>query len=176
MDVLGHLEALGAKPWIIDQDAVIERTSEIEAALQVVLPSSYSRVLEKYGTSITFDNEVLFKPEELSGWEGKDGTLDLVGLYGLARDDRGLSTANAAYGSQIPSTCIVIGESSGGNQLCLDRQSLGILFWDHEAESEGRSTYLVSNSFEDFINRLQRGDNQVGSTEGIIADESFLDF
>lgn len=65
------------------------------------------------------------------------------------------------FKGNIPNEVIPIGESSGGNQICLgiSKATQGrVYFWDHEHEAEESNPLpglcLVANSFSDFVKKL----------------------
>lgn len=176
MDILKHLAALGAKSSPVDPQVAICPVETVEARLSISLPPALKVILDHYKNSITFEKEMLFRPIASSGWEGSDGALDLITIYGLSYDDQGLLKQNSVYESQVPPSCIVFAESSGGNQICLDRHSGQVLFWDHETDGHNDPVSLISSSFDDFIAQLYAGDDTIGSLDGIIASKSYLDF
>jgi SMI1-KNR4 cell-wall len=176
MDILKHLTTLGAKSRPIAPEGAAYTIETVEDRLLISLPSALKEILARYGSGIIFEKGVLFRPITSSGWEGSDGALDVIAIYGLSYDEQGLLKQNSIYESQVPPSCIVFAESSGGNQICLDRDSGHVLFWDHEADGRDDPISLISSSFDSFIAQLYAGEDTLGSLDGIVASKSFLDF
>lgn len=174
MDVIKKLAELHAEPMASADGVAVRTVDDVERALGFALPDTLKTALSKVSGAIAFDATVLFKPMESSGWEDKDGSLDLNVIYGLAEDDWSLTKMNDTYAGRIPANCIAIGESSGGNQICLEADTNKVVFWDHEAATDG--VFLISNSFDEFLESLYLGDDSLGDSSGIIESESYLDF
>lgn len=174
MNVLEKLAELQARPRDIQGTKDAAAIEDVERSLKATLPEGLRSALTRFSHAIDFNTVVLFKPIECSGWEDRDGALDLLALYGLNADDWSILEMNETYAGRLPANCIAIGESSGGNQICLERGTDRVYFWDHESSSIGR--YLIANSFDDFVDSLYEGDNSIEGPSGIIEGESYLDF
>lgn len=175
MDVLKKLASLRPIPiepgrLVSDDDMTL-----VERTLDIVFPDSLKAALAAYTGGIQFEAEVLFKPLKPSGWEGSEGELDLNVIYGVPDNDRGLISVNEMLAHQLPSNLVAIGESSGGNQVCIERQSGAITFWDHEARPDDESEFPVSDTFDSFVEHLYVGADDPIDTTGI-RSTSFLDF
>lgn len=175
-DIFERFAALKASPWITDDLADSEALASVEERLGIALPPALKAVLEHYGAAITFGTEVHFRPDTPSGWEDKEGSLSISTLYGIRNDDWSIVKRNVDYDDQVPENCIVIGESPGGNQICIDRDSGSILFWDHESNVQEASSSIISESFDSFIERLYPVDDAARLPTGVITSKSYLNF
>ncbi len=138
----------------------------IENELQTRLPKTLVSILTKMGGGIYFSAK--YKPDVRSPLSDSEGYNSLDFLYGLTDDDNGVLAKNRTYGrEQIPDTYITVGESSGGDQLCIEKNSGKVYYWHHEALSEDKMFYLVASSFDDFLSRLEKVNHEF--------DENILD-
>lgn len=141
----------------------------VEEKFGVRLPEEYRQFLLEYG-GLSFNEDVCFKPIEISKWTRKDGMQAFDYFYGLDNDNIDIRKIIDVYYGRMPNNIIPIAECPGGNQLCLGigEQNKGkVYFWDHENELEAKrmlgvdglseinnywdNIYLVSQSFYDFI-------------------------
>lgn len=143
---------------------------EIERRYALSIPNEYKEFLLSYD-EVFFENEIEFKPIEPSPLTTNEGKQFFDGFYGL----NSLSEEIECYESRIPNSIIPIGECPGGNLICLGVKgiTLGkIFFWNHENELRAKlmvgeniltdennlywdNLYLVSDTFIDFLNRLE---------------------
>jgi len=127
----------------------------------VELPSEYLQVVLEYGCWYTPLGYTRFRfKHPVQGRE--DGILNVFfGImpghsYDVAKNFK-------TYRGRVRSGLLPIANDPGGNIICLstrggDRGS--VYLWDHEQETPGRvpsdaNLYLIADSFEDFINRLE---------------------
>ncbi len=137
------------------------------------MPPRYRALLLEVGGAIMCDKGAIFKPDEKCPLSDREGYLDLVVLFGLGADDNSLEQKNSQYSGELPEAFVPIGESSGGNLICVDSDG-AVHFWDHESPRDG-ATWRIAAGIDEFINRLEPDDSDLGSTEGIIKS-IFLDF
>ncbi len=154
MDVLRRLEELGARGFAADGSHSLQDIELVEQRLDTKLPRALKVALKHFGAPICFDKEVELRPLERSGWESEDGSLDINIVYGPVEGSCGILSINDDLSSQVPRNCVVIAGSSGGNQICIDRETDTVLFWDHEAVDDARSTFLVAKDFSEFLKSL----------------------
>ncbi|WP_160154007.1 SMI1/KNR4 family protein [Microbulbifer sp. ALW1] len=172
--LIESLKSLGARS-LKDGSQDKLSISQVESELNVKFSDSYRSVLESYENSIVFDHGAIYKPVEKSPVDNTDGFQSLEMLYGL-QGDSNLVSRNKMYKGQIPKECVVIGESVGGNQVCLSRASGKVYFWFHEAEIEDHSLFEVAESVNNFIEGLLPDDMQNSDKREIDESGSFLDF
>ena len=156
-----------------------EKTSNFETAIksaEQALPilGSYREILLKFGGAIVFDKGAKFRSDERSTLNDKDGDQNLEVLYGLGKGKNCIEQKIAQYAGELPASFVPIGESSGGNLICAAGDGT-VHLWDHESQRNER-TWRIAASVEEFLMRLEPDDSGIGSTEGIIESESFLDF
>lgn len=168
------LEKLGPSPFGAASAIVEADLLAVKRALKTELPPELLDLISETGSALMFDEGARFKPDEPSGLEDTEGFQDLLMLYGLADDEHGLRENNETYREQLPPGLLTIGESSGGNQICLDPVSGQILFWHHEAETDEESTSLIANNFPSFLAKLEP-DNEPPANEYTVVS-SRLDF
>lgn len=168
------LNTLGARtlkdtPTITEDDI-----SKLESFLNIVFPKTYKSILLEFGDTIVFDKGAKYQPDFKSPVDGSDGYQDVIQLYGAVNNENGLLHQNKVYrekNGQLPSSVITIGESSGGNQICIELQTGKILFWHHEAYNSSEEFFVISSSFDSFINRL-KPDNEENNSISSVVDES----
>jgi hypothetical protein len=78
----------------------------------------------------------------------------------------------AQYAGELPTTFVPIGESSGGNLICVAGDGT-VRLRSHERQ-RGKGAWRIAASVDEFVNRLEPDDSEFGNTEGIIESESFL--
>jgi hypothetical protein len=146
-----------------------EELNAIETALGVALPGDYREFVQKFGTS-AFGALVQFQPIE-----GEVGPLSH--FYGSkSAGSNSLMRNVEKYQGRMPETMIPIADDGGGNQICLgiDGEDQGkVYYWDHHnewdeedyLEEHGKpmppevkfqNVHLIAESFEDFIQRLEK--------------------
>ena len=147
---------------------------DVEKILNYKFPNNYRKFLNEIKMSVMFDNGAMYRPLVSSPVDAKDGTQSLEMLYGL--DGRyNLVEMNQMYDSQLPDNYITIGESAGGNLICLGKVDGSIYFWYHEALYEDDMFFKIDESIDRFILNLKKDDKEVSLT-GVIESESFLNF
>ncbi|KOS49082.1 hypothetical protein AN272_20350 [Bacillus amyloliquefaciens] len=71
--------------------------------------------------------------------------------------DFDVKSMTVTYKEQMPDWIIPIADADGGDQICLGvkGEAAGkVYFWDHELTNGVKDTFLVANSFSDFIQSL----------------------
>jgi hypothetical protein len=149
--------------------------AKLEVELGITISGEYASLLEAYNGSIVFDNGAIFRPKQKSPVDSDDGYQSLEMLYGL-QGDSNLLKRNQMYRDQIPSGFVTIGESVGGNQICLSSNNGKVYFWFHEAKTEEESLFEIADSIEIFLKSLKKDDGLTQATREIDQSGSFLDF
>ncbi|CBI42398.1 hypothetical protein Bamy01_05710 [Bacillus amyloliquefaciens] len=77
-------------------------------------------------------------------------------FYGFGVDDKDfdVKSMTVAYEEQMPDWIIPIADADGGDQICLGvkEEATGkVYFLDHEMTDGVKDTFLVANSFSDFM-------------------------
>lgn len=150
------IAVLNEKTSSIDK-SIIEN---IESKRKIGLPKDYKDFLDAYGRTMIFNNEIRYKPLEISPWTMKNGYASLELFYGLENDDYNLNNMIQRYEGRIPDSLIPIAEAPGGNVICIgakkDEFFGKLYFWDHEGRGKKKNDlYLIANSFKDFIDSLE---------------------
>jgi hypothetical protein len=156
-----------------------EKPSDLELAIKSaerVLPmsDSYREMLLTFGGAVVFDNGAKFTSDEQSPLNDKDGYQSLEVLFGLGNGKNSVEHKIAQYADELPASFVPIGEASGGNLICVGSDG-AVHLWDHESQ-RNEGTWRIATSVDEFLRRLEPDDSGIGSTEGIIESESFLDF
>jgi len=142
----------------------------------IELPSSLKELLHKFQGAIVFDKGAKFKSECSSGREDDDGYLSLEMLYGgHLKGDNSLEEVNARLSDELGSDLVVVGDSTGGDQICINRKNGTVIFWMHDTPPLNAEV-LISKSFDDFIESLEPDECENDSGREVIESESFLDF
>ena len=120
---------LGARTLKRVQPANIEDIiKEVETTLKAKLPNTYKLILNNFNGSIVFDNGAKYKAKIKSPMADSLGFQDLEVIYGVLESDNDLIAKNIMFYKQLPLSVITIGEASGGDQICMNRESGHILF------------------------------------------------
>lgn len=158
---------------------------KIETMYDINIPKDYREFLHNYDETF-FENEVTYKPIETSPWTTKEGTQVFEGFYGVTSENN-LSDQIKGYLNRMPDCMIPIGESPGGNVICIGVRGsyIGkVYFWNHENEREAKimaeidvasddinsyweNIHLVSETFLGFISGLEL----INETENIDLDD-----
>ncbi|MGE7767278.1 SMI1/KNR4 family protein [Peribacillus sp. NPDC096540] len=146
---------------------------DIEKMYDIYIPKDYRVFLLNYVETF-FENEVTYKPIETSPWTSKEGTQVFEGFYGLAGENN-LFNQIEGYLNRMPDCMIPIGESPGGNLICIGVKEsfIGkVYFWNHENEREAKimvgievasddinsyweNIHLVAETFIGFLSGLE---------------------
>ncbi|PCD06313.1 hypothetical protein CMV16_19260 [Peribacillus simplex] len=149
------------------------QVKKLEKMYDIYIPKDYKEFLLNYEETF-FENEVTYKPIETSPWTTKEGTQVFEGFYGISSENN-LSDQIKGYLNRMPDCMIPIGESPGGNVICIGVRGsyIGkVYFWNHENEREAKimagidvasddinsyweNIHLVSESFLGFLSGLE---------------------
>ncbi|MFS0765693.1 SMI1/KNR4 family protein [Peribacillus phoenicis] len=149
------------------------QVKKLEKMYDIYIPKDYKEFLLNYDETF-FDNEVTYKPIETSPWTSKEGTQVFEGFYGLSSENN-LFDKIKDYLNRMPDCMIPIGESPGGNVICIGVRGsyIGkVYFWNHENEREAKimagidvasddinsyweNIHLVSETFLGFLSDLE---------------------
>jgi hypothetical protein len=175
MPIREVIQSLGGRSVVKDssQRCSIE---ELESTLNIhYFSDEYKELLTDYSGSILFDKGAIYRPKRNSPVDSSNGYQSLEMLYGL-KGDSNLSKRNAMYKDQIPLGYLVIGESVGGNQICISKENGKIYFWFHESETESESLYEIADSVDVFLHSLVADNDVTPSEREIDETGSYLDF
>ena len=156
-----------------------DKPSDLEPAIKSVeqiLPvsDSYRELLLAFGGAVVFDKGAKFTPDEQSPLNDKDGYQSLEVLFGLGNGKGSIEQKAKQYAGELPASFVPIGDASGGNLICVDGNGV-VHLWDHESQ-RNEGTWRIATSMDELLRRLEPDDSEIGSAEGIIESESFLDF
>jgi hypothetical protein len=168
------IDNLGARA-LVDGDTEGYELQEIERELGIELSENYRQLLNKFKSSTVFDQGAVYKPSEKSPVDDSEGLQSLEMLYGLAGESN-LIARNRMYRTQLPKPFVTIGESVGGNQICLSKEDGRIYFWHHEAMTDDTSSFLIADGLDEFILSLKPESATVSPKLEIDESKSFLNF
>lgn len=163
-----------------------EEFTSIETVLGVTLPIDYRDFVGEYGASAFGESVQfrLLETDPVHPVQSLLGTPipryeegHLSAFYG-GKEAGTYSLANAleAYKRRMPDTMIPIADDGGGNQICFGikgKEHGKVYYWDHHnewdeqdfledygepmpADVKFQNVYLIAESFEDFIRRLEK--------------------
>lgn len=129
-----------------------------ENELNINLDEGYKEFVVRYGGSTIQADNVLF-PSLEENPVASNNHLRLGLFYGFGVDDADFDVISmtVTYEEQMPDWIIPIADGDGGDQICLGvkGEAAGkVYFWDHELTNGVKDTFLVANSFSDFIQSL----------------------
>lgn len=123
------------------------------------LSSDHLKILKKYNNySVSFEKGAIFIIEGNSYPpicdDDKSISLDL--LYGLNNDENSIAERNKNLTKIYLELddYIFIGESLGGDQICLKKKTGEIYYFYHEAEYEDEELYFLTSNFSIFVEKL----------------------
>ena len=156
-----------------------DRAEDVEQSLSRVerlmpLTPRYRQILATFGGAIVFDNGARYRPETRTPLTKPDGHNDLEILYGLGVDPHSLEDALSKYRDELPPSLMPVGEAPGGNLICVNDEG-AVFLWDHESDRT-EVVWTIARSLDEFVDNLEPSDAPIGTTDGIIESESFLDF
>ena len=178
------LKNFGAKKSQYSDAQTISALSVFESQVGPV-SVEYKAILLYFGGDIEFDDRVIYAPFIRNPWSDDEGYNRLAYLYGLRSQyaSGSLIEKHEIYRDRVSSDVLVIGESPGGNQICLGLNGNGpgkVFFWDHEGEiacgavgSHSTNLYLISMTFEKFVASLEKDASSEGVAEGVVLDLQF---
>ena len=154
-----------------------EELSSLETSLGAPLPRDYRLFLSEYGASM-FGEYVMFQPVHRFPMTISSGGKGPFSHFYGAKSERHqrLIKKIATFQGRMPDTVIPIGDDGGGNQICLGitgNEKDKVYYWDHNNEWDEedyledhgapmppevkfQNVYLIAESFEDFIQRLEK--------------------
>ncbi|MFA1794448.1 MULTISPECIES: SMI1/KNR4 family protein [Bacillus] len=129
-----------------------------ENELNINLDEVYKEFVIRYGGSTIQADNVLFPSLEENPL-ASNNHLRLGLFYGFGVDDTDfdVKSMTVTYEEQMPDWIIPIADGDGGDQICLGvkgEETGKVYFWDHELTNGVKDTFLVANSFSDFIQSL----------------------
>jgi len=167
-----RMKRLGAQPLGAKTQDVVKAIEALENLIPV--SRGYRTVLETFEGAIIFANGAKFRTDAPSPLNRKDGSQNLEVLYGPGNGKHSIRYHAERCADELPPRLIPIGETPGGNLVCVDGAGV-VYLWDHESmRSEG--LWRVASSVDDFLDRLEPDDSGIGNTDGIVESESHLDF
>lgn len=158
-----------------------EQLVGIEEKYNIVFPRSYREFLKNYN-GVFFEREICFTPIEDPPNLTMERKHYLDVLFGLIseNDENSLDQQINDYSNRMPNNLIPIGECPGGDLICIGLKGIisgMIYFWDHENEPQAKimteeeftqnmdsyweNLYLVSETFVDFIQKLEIEDDDI---------------
>ena len=166
--IKNKLDILGAHS--IPSDHICNNTNNFDRYLS----KEQIEALYNYDGLISFKNGAKIKPTLSTTQKSiydKNGYISIDFLYGLGDDEYGIAynTRKQTQASHELDEFLIIGESSGGDKICLSKKNGGIYFWDHESENIDDALHFIATDFSNFINNLEddikiEDDNKIKKT------------
>ncbi|AJH14439.1 SMI1/KNR4 family protein [Myroides profundi] len=121
------------------------------------LPKAYLTFSTRYGYGI-FNNDSVVKSTDRIPVGYSDNTIPISFIYGWGSDDESLQNTRKALLDQIDKHYFVFAEGNPGDYILINMSNGSIYYYAHD-DLPSSSLYLIANSFEDFIDRLQLNTN-----------------
>jgi len=167
-------EKLGLR--FLEKEDSLNNLYPLEQNVMFALPAMLKDLFLEENRPIVFDKGAKFTPQIKTGREDGNGYLSLDSLYSLSvSGDNSLGVVNLTFASEIRPDLIIIGESSGGDQICFDKLSHEIYLWMHDIDYES-SDVMIAKNFRVFVDALEPDEADVNASREVIENESFLDF
>ncbi|MCY8228717.1 SMI1/KNR4 family protein [Bacillus spizizenii] len=158
-------------------DIRIDKSVNAQEALQkfeednsFIIDDSYKEFLYSYGECWIQEDNIFFPVLE-DNLLTSNGKLRLSYFYGLNNNDANLIKLTHDLSEQMPDWIIPIADADGGDQICLGVKggSTGnIYLWDHGLTNGVKDTFLIANSFSDFIQSLFVEESSDEEDDGIL--------
>ncbi len=143
--------------------------NKLISADKFTIQSELASILGSFNGGIVFENGAKFKSNLTLPKPDKQGFVDLVIIYGTAEDSNNIFLVNKMYQDQIGKDFYVFGDSSGGDQFCINRQNGEVFYWHHEAKTYDHSMFRIASSIAEFIEYLVPDNSDSGKSSGIIS-------
>lgn len=128
----------------------------LEEKHNLKFPKDYTFYLKHYGNDYIKEDIRFIPPIELPKII-KQTQFEIDSIYGLNNDENNLDDKMNSYKDILPDDLFPIADLPGGDLICIGKQGdkyNKIYIWFHEME--GDNAFLVSNSFESFIDNFKR--------------------
>ena len=147
-------ERLGAKRLFDDPEPAPD--PDLLEFLDIELPEHLLTLLLEIRGAVFFGKQALFKPLEPCGAEDEKGYASIDLLFGWSKGTYGLKELNRPR-DWFPDNLVAIADTLGGDRICLDRDTMEVVRWDHEGDEEDAVT-LIAHDFDSFIASLKTGE------------------
>ncbi|CAM3926062.1 SMI1 / KNR4 family protein [Vibrio aerogenes CECT 7868] len=163
-DKFQNLINLGIRPLKNAQSDLKQYLKNHQAAASD-LPEDkgYRDFLNHFSQTSVFDKEVCFTGQEASAFSDH-GKEFLEALFAECEDSNNdLFSLREKYAEQLPDNLFVIGEVTGGNLICLDKNAGdSVKVWDRTVSGDlSQSLFHIADSFLDFIDLLEETQDDV---------------
>lgn len=139
----------------------------------IKISENLNQLLDRFKTAIVFSNGAKFKIPKKMPIGDQDGFVFLDVIYGLAPDSNNIYYKNEMYANQIRDELYTFGESGGGDQFCINKNTEEVYYWYHEAKDDASSLFLIAPSFNNFFESLIPDNDETSSEDddGIVSAE-----
>lgn len=138
--------------------------NNIKKKYNLSFSEGYEYYLKNYGNNYIKDG-YYFIPSTSLEKETKQRDFSLNGIFGLYDNTNNLEKNILANIDNIKPNLFPIADRPGGNLVCMDKITGEIYFWFYDM-SEDNDTFLVANSFDDFIDGFNFIKKEI-NTDGI---------
>lgn len=128
---------------------------KIEEKYKIKLPYDFAFYLQHYGNDY-IKEDYRFIPSIELPQKIKQIQFEIDSIYGLNNDENKIDDKIKFYKDILPIGLFPIADLAGGDLICMamkgDNQN-NIYIWFHEMD--GENTFMVSNSFENFVENFK---------------------
>jgi SMI1-KNR4 cell-wall len=139
----------------------------LEEKHNLEFPVDYAFYLKHYGNDYIKEDFRFIPSTELTKTI-QQTQFEIDSIYGLNSDENNLDDKIISYKNILPDDMIPIADLPGGDLICLGKQGdsyFKVYIWFHEMD--GENTFLVSDSFEEFIFNIKRVNTEKSSIENV---------
>lgn len=161
------ISKLGFKNFSDTTKTPKEDLLNIHKSLSVEFPSELNELLLKFKGAIGFERGLKFRTDGECNLSDSKGLIGISLFYGINDDDFGILNVNKMYEDQIPESVIIIGDSNGGNQICIEKSTGKIQFWNHEGTPNIDDLFDIAPSFLAFLKKLEIDEGDEVNTDEV---------
>ncbi|MDY0406302.1 SMI1/KNR4 family protein [Virgibacillus sp. 179-BFC.A HS] len=132
------------------------KIATFEKKFDLALPDDYAFYLQHYGNDYIRENYRFVPPIDLPEVINQN-EFEIDSIFGLYNDENNIENKISFYADILPNELFPIADLPGGDLICMAKRKPtknNVYIWFHEMS--GKNTFLVSDSFQSFINSFAK--------------------